>query len=1192
MKNLNGIIFITIFSLLTTGCMPESLTKFKKDTVQNATADVTFTDEDGNVIDGSTINIPTSFNYPNNQITFDRENSMFMTSTASSTSGSSAALVEGDLGDIGSQVGIENLNPVYTISPPLPSGLSLDSESGEVTSSSSTDTLSLYPSTTHIVTLTYLNPNTLLRESISTSVTVAIQEPIDESFRLSFGDNAATKKMYLTLSEEVSNFSVSGPVSASRSTNEESAVGNVRLVNTDTNTIVIDVTSGEFRLEDLIDNSTTYSGEEGSVESLGYYFETSSGTTDNIHLSPITDSSTNLSNTSNGVRFTISPDLPSGLSFDNETGEITGRTSTSLTSTTYTVRAYNDVDGSGETFSFNLAVIDSPQVLGYNSSVVLSVNDASDISIGDYVATNFTPPLTSGATGIVEFKSNDYIVVKITGGTFQKEQSLDINRTYVDEEAIITADPKFVNAALIVSSSTGLTTQDSSKSSSIICSGSTARATIMEIDTAPTSPVLFISQSVDSTFTGNFTDNGVNTIQNTSSCGSTASGSSSSIAIQGVWSPTVSINIATPTDFHVGQDVNNSSNAAGTISSVSGNEIVVSMVTENQFRDTDTITNNAIGNDDSIGSEVNKTSSVNSVSTNNKFELRRGTDVFIEPFLILGSENYYTISPELPDGLELDSSTGIISGNPTEATTSETFTITATNSIGSTTSVFDIEVVDYFEVIDIKNGPSYVLHKEGRFNNNRACRVNKKAIENFSDSSSDPQLYNVIDIDCFMEVGENDLYNLGLDFQVDSGPDVCEFVDYYPYSYWQFQPKISTIPSSVDVAYITTDSCDNDDGDRTGQAVLSSVDGISLGESDNVPAGTINGWSTFDFDEETFCDGNYRDNYSNSGNVRTCDFGTERHWEISLTDGTTSGCKVEVTQVTNTCDGSISECIAGAAAEQYSTTQLDSGVVKTTTAASNGLVTNFAYQAPISQGFNTNISLANYAATNSCTSGSYDYSSHGWYERTNISISNNVVDPFMAAQPFYTFACTNSGGEIKARIRVMVRDWNFAFSKSDVIDNVADTTLMDLPGEDVFDNAYNERNDFDNLLVSLSSPYAGCSGSAAKANATDDIYAPAAPSPQSISITGVTVNAVSGSPIITAASGSFTSFTSSGINPSGTAMTSLSEGVSIRFNSNTYVVKKVISSTVVQLTSPALSASAGDALSLDGAYRFPSSLYR
>ena len=140
MKNLNGIIFITIFSLLTTGCMPESLTKFKKDTVQNATADVTFTDEDGNVIDGSTINIPTSFNYPNNQITFDRENSMFMTSTASSTSGSSAALVEGDLGDIGSQVGIENLNPVYTISPPLPSGLSLDSESGEVTSSSSTDT--------------------------------------------------------------------------------------------------------------------------------------------------------------------------------------------------------------------------------------------------------------------------------------------------------------------------------------------------------------------------------------------------------------------------------------------------------------------------------------------------------------------------------------------------------------------------------------------------------------------------------------------------------------------------------------------------------------------------------------------------------------------------------------------------------------------------------------------------------------------------------------------------------------------------------------------------------------------------------------------------------------------------------------------------------------------------------------------
>lgn len=1191
MKNLNGIIFITIFSLLTTGCMPESLTKFKKDTVQNATADVTFTDEDGNVIDGSTIDIPTSFKYPNNQIIFDRENSFFITSTTGSSTGSTSLMVEGELGDIASQIGIDNLEPVYSITPALPSGLTINSKTGEITSSI-VDTPSLYPSTSHIVTLNYLNPNTLLRESISTTVTVSIQEPINESFRLSFGENVTTKKMFLKLSNDVSNFSVSGPVSASRSTNEESAVGNVRLVNTDTDTIVIDVTSGEFRLEDLIDNSSTYSGEEGSVEELGYYFETTTGTTDNIHLSPIADSIINLSNSSNGVRFTISPDLPSGLSFDNSSGEITGRTSTSLASTTYTVRAYNDVDASGETFSFNLAVIDSPQVLGYNSSVVLSVNDASDISIGDYVATNFTPPLTSGATGIVEFKSNNYIVVKITGGTFQKEQSLDINRTYVDEEAVITAEPKFVNAALIVSSSTGLTTSDNSKSSSIICSGSTARATIMEIDTAPSSPVLFISQAVDGLFSGNFTDNGVNTIGNTSSCGSTASGSSSAIAIQGVWSPTVSINIATPTDFHVGQDVNNSVDAAGTISSISGNDIIVSMVTESQFKDTDTITNNAIGNDDSIGSEVNKTSSINSVSTNNKFELRRGTEVFIEPFLILGSENYYTISPELPDGLELDSSTGIISGNPTEATTSETFTITATNSIGSTTSVFDIEVVDYFEVIDIRNGPSYVLHKEGRFNNNRACRVNKKAIENFSDSSSDPQLYNVIDIDCFMEVGENDLYNLGLDFQVDSGPDVCEFVDYYPYSYWQFQPRISTIPTSVDVAYITSDSCENDNGDRSGQAVLRSVDGISLGESDNVAAATINGWSSFNFDEDTFCDGNYRDDYTSAGNLRTCDFGTERHWEISLSDGTSSGCKVEVKQVTNNCNGSRSECLAGAATEQYSSADIDNGVIRTTIPASNGLITNFDYLAPISQGHNTNISLANYTASNSCTSSSFEYSSHGWFERTDISLSNNIADPFMAAQPFYTFACTNSGGEIKARIRVMVRDWNFAFTKSDVIDNVLDTTLMDLPGEDAFDNAYNERNDFDNLLVSLSSPYTGCSGSAAKANVTDDIFAPVAPSPQSISITGVTVDAVEGSPIITAASGSFISFTSSGINPSGTMMTSLAQGVSIRFNSNTYVVKKVISSTVVQLTSPALSNSSGDTLSLDGAYRFPASLYR
>ena len=52
---------------------------------------------------------------------------------------------------------------------------------------------------------------------------------------------------------------------------------------------------------------------------------------------------------------------------------------------------------------------------------------------------------------------------------------------------------------------------------------------------------------------------------------------------------------------------------------------------------------------------------------------------------VTGQELSYSISPSLPAGLTLDSSTGIISGTPTTATGLATYTVTATNSGGSTT---------------------------------------------------------------------------------------------------------------------------------------------------------------------------------------------------------------------------------------------------------------------------------------------------------------------------------------------------------------------------------------------------------------------------------------------------------------------------------------------------------------------------
>jgi hypothetical protein len=61
---------------------------------------------------------------------------------------------------------------------------------------------------------------------------------------------------------------------------------------------------------------------------------------------------------------------------------------------------------------------------------------------------------------------------------------------------------------------------------------------------------------------------------------------------------------------------------------------------------------------------------------------------------IAGNATSYSISPALPAGLSLDTTTGIISGTPSTVTATATYTVTATNSGGNTTFGIVITVND------------------------------------------------------------------------------------------------------------------------------------------------------------------------------------------------------------------------------------------------------------------------------------------------------------------------------------------------------------------------------------------------------------------------------------------------------------------------------------------------------------------
>ena len=77
----------------------------------------------------------------------------------------------------------------------------------------------------------------------------------------------------------------------------------------------------------------------------------------------------------------------------------------------------------------------------------------------------------------------------------------------------------------------------------------------------------------------------------------------------------------------------------------------------------------------------------------------------------------FSVSPSLPAGLSLDTSTGAISGTPTAVTSSASYTITATNTGGTDTASVTIDdmasIVSFLLSDDAAYITGAVLHANG-----------------------------------------------------------------------------------------------------------------------------------------------------------------------------------------------------------------------------------------------------------------------------------------------------------------------------------------------------------------------------------------------------------------------------------------------------------------------------------------------
>ncbi|MGB0453194.1 MAG: Ig domain-containing protein [Bacteriovoracaceae bacterium] len=200
------------------------------------------------------------------------------------------------------------------------------------------------------------------------------------------------------------------------------------------------------------------------------------------------------------------------------------------------------------------------------------------------------------------------------------------------------------------------------------------------------------------------------------------------------------------------------------------------------------------GNASLFGDDTSVATTASTIQSSYTIYLYKDDPVSIQPAIIDAGSSVYTISPSLPEGLHLDSSTGEIRGAPKGKSDAQKYAITATNPFGSITNYLKIEVLEYFGVeLFAQNGSepfSYILHREGDANEITPCRVLKKQIDMFE---NDPRaLKKVKDITCFLEAGERDLHQKGFNLAVRIPNNTCEYVTHDPYQFWAFKPGKSS----------------------------------------------------------------------------------------------------------------------------------------------------------------------------------------------------------------------------------------------------------------------------------------------------------------------------------------------------------------------------------------------------------------
>ena len=492
------------------------------------------------------------------------------------------------------------------------------------------------------------------------------------------------------------------------------------------------------------------------------------------------------------------------------------------------------------------------------------------------------------------------------------------------------------------------------------------------------------------------------------------------------------------------------------------------------------------------------------VAAENAFYFYRRVPATIEIQLYnTDSTTVIELDKALPAGLTTEIENGNIvriTGTPTGPSAKEKFTLTATNPYGSTKVEFFLKVYDQLILTDTTGSLSYILHKTGKGNGRKPCSITEEQML-YGDIA-------VKDISCFLDVGENELHWNGVQMNLQIGDNLCQFIDEKPTAFWQFSggdagAELGTSiykhsgfsscnPLSQPAGEYTTD--------EPGTALMSAIadarilipietpknlcmfnyneqyDDADLPSCDNgvIPQFTV-AWNATAFECEnsggfSTADSTVIECEDNNG---TCAGGIATGVESSRTDceiadpglsvWTPNGshndggglfpaqgtCVADaaVQQADVECGGEPRNCISGArrTSSVFSTQDIIDGVttyIYTMSGTTPKNEINFDYTSGYEGGeLGTNIWFSNYY--NACNADLY---------KPNTTSQQNSMDSTLSttnylgagSQSTYEYVCKSGSGTIKARVRMIVRDFDRDFKvKLGYCANIVDTNKAD-----------------------------------------------------------------------------------------------------------------------------------------------------